>query len=496
MSLQNPNITKEDAGFIYVDNVRVVGAEIPEPLANIVFVSFHEADDAPTANAADAGFAEAPDKGYTDLLNDSGYNVTRYLTTATPDVNILNAADLVIISRSTGSTGYQNDGATTWSSSVTTPMIIMHGWTLRSSRMGYTTGTTMEDITGEITLTTNNPDHPIFAGISLTDGTMDNPYAGLATYPDGETVALGISLNTDPIDDEGIVLATISEAGNGPVGGMVIGEWKAGATLNHSGGAETDVLAGHRMVFLTGSREPSGVHSDTAGMYDLSEDGTQMFLNAVDYMVPPEPVNPGADGLVAYYKLDGDAKDSSGNALDGTIIGDPNFVKGQMGLALQLEGAGDYIDCGADPLFGMQETNEMTAACWVTIRSIANQWAAIVAKGEHAWRLGNVSFDPRFHFGISIWNAPDTPSVDGITAVGLDEWHHVAGVYGGGDIMIYLDGAYEASAPTTEPIGTNDLNVFIGDNPEATGRYWDGLVDEVYIYNRALSAEELMYLAQ
>ena len=50
--------------------------------------------------------------------------------------------------------------------------------------------------------------------------------------------------------------------------------------------------------------------------------------------------------------------------------------------------------------------------------------------------------------------------------------------------------------PTTEPIGTNDLNVFIGDNPEATGRYWDGLVDEVLIYNKALSLNEVMFLAQ
>jgi len=37
--------------------------------------------------------------------------------------------------------------------------------------------------------------------------------------------------------------------------------------------------------------------------------------------------------------------------------------------------------------------------------------------------------------------------------------------------------------------------MFIGDNPEATGRYWDGLIDELRIYNRALSEEEILYLA-
>jgi hypothetical protein len=73
----------------------------------------------------------------------------------------------------------------------------------------------------------------------------------------------------------------------GPVGGMVIAEWPAGATLEHAGGAGTDVLAGPRLVFLTGSREPDGVTGgDAAGLYDLYEDGTQMLLNAVEYMLP------------------------------------------------------------------------------------------------------------------------------------------------------------------------------------------------------------------
>ena len=65
---------------------------------------------------------------------------------------------------------------------------------------------------------------------------------------------------------------------------MVIGEWPAGAIMTHSGGAGTDILAGHRMIFLSGSREPGGVTSETAGLYDLLPDGEQMLLNAVIYM--------------------------------------------------------------------------------------------------------------------------------------------------------------------------------------------------------------------
>jgi len=255
--------------------------------ATIIWVSFHGADDEPSANAKAAGFTVAPDKGYTDLLTANGYNVTRYITTGTPDPAVLNAADLVIISRSAASNHYQNASATAWNA-ISAPMIILNGYTLRYNRMGYTTGNTIPDITGNITLTVNDPTHTIFAGIPLTDGTMNNPYAGIVVYPAGTSAegvpARGISINTDPVNN-GTVLATISVAGNGPVGGMVIAEWQAGATLTHAGGAGTDTLAGHRLVFLTGSREASGIHSETAGMYDLYADGAQMFLNAVDYML-------------------------------------------------------------------------------------------------------------------------------------------------------------------------------------------------------------------
>jgi hypothetical protein len=277
--------TAASANSMQIAEVELIGTVGAVAKPKILWVSFHGADDAPSTDAATAGFTQAPDKGYTDLLTANGYDVTRFVTTGAPDVNVVNAADLVIISRSVDSGHYSNAAATTWNG-VSAPMIIVNGYTLRNSRMGYTTGGTMVDITGDITLTVNDPNHPIFAGIPLTDGTMTNPYAGIVAYPtDGTTLARGISINNNPANAEGKVLATVSAASNGPAGGMVIAEWQAGATLTHSGGAGTDVLAGHRLVILTGTREASGKDSETAGLYDLYPDGAQMFLNAVAYML-------------------------------------------------------------------------------------------------------------------------------------------------------------------------------------------------------------------
>jgi hypothetical protein len=289
------------------DEIAALGAEPP----TIVFVSYHPADDQVAQRAIDdAGLTVASDIGYTDLLTANGYNVYRYGTNNDPDAAILNAADLVIISRAVSSSHYSNDAATKWNS-ISAPTMILGGYVLRSSRMGYTDGTTMVDTTGDIKLTALDPDHPIFAGIALTDGTMDNPFAeGAVPLPTDPTIlSRGISINDNTADDDVVVLGVVADASadTGPAGGMVIAEAPAGAVLTHDGGAETDILAGRRLIFLTGSREPSGVTGgEAAGLYDLYADGEQMFLNAVHHMLnPPPPSNLLTNGGFEWGNADG-----------------------------------------------------------------------------------------------------------------------------------------------------------------------------------------------
>ncbi|HIG29170.1 MAG TPA: hypothetical protein EYQ50_15835 [Verrucomicrobiales bacterium] len=263
------------------DRIPVPYTVDPSEALNIAFVSFHAESGVPTPDAAAVGFTEAADKGYTDLLENAGHTVTRVVTSNSPDVDALNQFDLVIISRSVASSGYRNEGATAWNS-VTTPMLVMGGYVLRTSRMGFTSGSSMEDTTDTISLNVSKPNHPIFRGIQRgvalgADGTMANPYAKIITFND--IVQRGVSVNNNPIAAGGQVLATVAGPGT-PTGGMIIGEWQAGATMANDA---ADVLAGHRVVMLTGSREQTFT-SQGAGIYDLiGEDGATLFLNAVGY---------------------------------------------------------------------------------------------------------------------------------------------------------------------------------------------------------------------
>lgn len=221
---------------------------------------------------------------------------------------------------------------------------------------------------------------------------------------------------------------------------------------------------------------------------------TAVFDNVSIEDVPEEECR-----LVAHWSLDEGqgtiAHDTSGNDLHGTLVGDPEWVESLPGLgqALEFDGIHDHVDCGNDPVFNM--TEQMTATAWVNITSLSREWAGVVAKGNGlAWRLSTVGSEPRFHFaptGCCPW-----VHVNGETSVGLGEWHHLCGTYDGSMIRMYLDGEEDASEPYSDGMSTSELPVYIGANPEVPEFRFHGLIDEVRIYNCALSPEEIADLVR
>jgi hypothetical protein len=264
---------------------------VPTPVADgasIAWVSFHPADDEPSAAATTAGFTRAPDVDYTDLLKAAGHTVTRVLTSASPDVEALNAFDLVIISRSNPSGNFQSADSTALWHSITAPTLQLGGYAIRANRLGYTTGDTIPDTTTPIRLKANHPAHPIFAGVPLdAEGTMVNPYRFLVSY--NGILQRGISVNNNPVVAGATNLAVINTTGDPANNGMIIAEYPANTVM---GNASADITAAKRLVLLTGTRENDGLTGDGAGIFDLEGDGARLFLNAVHYLAGIADPNP------------------------------------------------------------------------------------------------------------------------------------------------------------------------------------------------------------
>ena len=199
-------------------------------------------------------------------------------------------------------------------------------------------------------------------------------------------------------------------------------------------------------------------------------------------------------GLLGWWKLDEKegtiAADSSGNGNDGTLIGNPVWRPqgGKIGGAIELGGKGDYVKIANESAFNI--TSQITIAAWVNITSIPQEWTGIVTKGDTAWRLSTSFANNVFHFGTA-----REDYLNGSTTVSSGQWHHVACVYDGQKMSIYVDGKLDVSKPRSGPIATNNFPVCIGENIELTGHCWNGLIDDVRIYTYALSENEIAALA-
>lgn len=197
--------------------------------------------------------------------------------------------------------------------------------------------------------------------------------------------------------------------------------------------------------------------------------------------------------LVAHYEFEGNAYDSSGNGLHSILKGTATIIlDAEREFVLSLNGAGDYVDCGNDPLFDI--TNSITVTSWIKVDVFDKEWQAVVTKGDSAWRLHRWSDSRKMAFFCT------TPGggylrANGTVNVSDGQWHHVAGVYDGSKINLYVDGVLDKSEAASGAINTNAFPVLIGENAERTERFWSGLIDDVRIYDNELNAAEIAVLA-
>jgi hypothetical protein len=206
-------------------------------------------------------------------------------------------------------------------------------------------------------------------------------------------------------------------------------------------------------------------------------------------------------GLIARWTFDEStgsiAADTSGNANEGTLQGNPTWQPsaGKVKGALLFDGEGDFVKVANESRFDF--AGQVTVAAWIKVNRFDKDWQVIVAKGDSAWRLQRNQNKDSLEFACSGLKVPgDSPygGLYGQKSVNDGQWHHVAGVYDGEKMYLYIDGTVDVSQTASGAIDTNNEPVYIGENSERTGRCWNGLIDDVRVYNYGLSADRIKAL--
>ena len=193
----------------------------------------------------------------------------------------------------------------------------------------------------------------------------------------------------------------------------------------------------------------------------------------------------------SFDELDGDMTiDHSQYGNNGNIMGAPELVDGKFGKALKFNGESDWIEVPHDEILTVTES--VTVMAWINAERHMGpnnqRWQGILAKGNSPRSYSFYTESPSecMHFvagGGSVC----------ATKIPLNEWQHVAAQLDSGTHKYWLNGdnIYESGDKSASPGAADTSNVFIGTTAEGANRRFLGLIDEVRIWNRALTEDEI-----
>jgi hypothetical protein len=215
---------------------------------------------------------------------------------------------------------------------------------------------------------------------------------------------------------------------------------------------------------------------------------------------------------IAHWQLDETsgtiAVDSVGGH-DGTLVNGPTWTSGHLAGGLDFDGSNDKIDVGADASLDNLFAGGATLSAWIkpggwgegdfgriadkadNLGSNRNGWAFELHAAQRA-----LMFQYGFSADIGNWYTP-------VDSISLDSWHHVAVVYDNSastnDPVIYIDGMAQTLVESDTPAGTPSsdatINLTLGNYALDTSRTFEGVLDDIRIYDLMLDAANIAELA-
>ncbi len=292
--------------------------------------------------------------------------------------------------------------------------------------------------------------------------------------------------------------ATNPSPGDGMTTGTIVSElkWKSGVNAKS-----------HKIYFGTDTNQLpllAEVESSSYGDLPELEEGTRYYWLVSEVwddgtVIVGEVWSFTTGNPAGWWKFDEtegrNAGDSSTNNNLGRLVGNPQWQPsaGKVGGALVFDGINDYVDCGNDS--SLDITEQITVAAWVKMNDAGNsQFQPFITKGDYTYGIKHHSRNV-IEFVIyekGFWQVAHFP----VDSSFNDVWHHVAGIYDGIKLKLYVDGNLEATTAYTGSIASGTYNLNIGSNSEARGRFYNGAIDDLRVYNYALSEKEIEKLCR
>jgi Concanavalin A-like lectin/glucanases superfamily/PA14 domain/Glycosyl hydrolases family 2, sugar binding domain/Glycosyl hydrolases family 2 len=185
------------------------------------------------------------------------------------------------------------------------------------------------------------------------------------------------------------------------------------------------------------------------------------------------------------------ARDSSGSGADLSLVGDTAWAPGTSGSALTFDGDGDSADTAAPVL---DTTKDYTVSAWVTLDELPGNYATVVSQDG---RARENPFYLQYGQGAFAFSTPGGNRARLAVTPELNRWYHLVGVrdHATGEARLFVDGQRVAAVPAgPDVISTGPLSVGRAKYAGNPTDYWSGSIDQVRVFNRALTDAEVAAL--
>jgi len=207
---------------------------------------------------------------------------------------------------------------------------------------------------------------------------------------------------------------------------------------------------------------------------------------------------PVTNGLVAYWQFEQNTIDSSGRGHSGTLYGNAGYTATSapnLGYSLHLDGNYDYMSVADHSDFDFTSTNSFSVTMWINPTAVNVGWKMLFNKW--VWGVGSqraydfrLENDDLFLSVNSSWSTIPSTVIAG-------QWQQVAFTYDNTYVKAYLNGTYQGQWERSGPLESNDTHLLIGaanyNTINSVYELWhyDGFMDEIKFFSRALSNSEI-----